>query len=355
LTAQITRGRRAVTALERRVLDLVLDRNAPERSASNAGLRGKFVMFCVQEDRPARRTIPLFPVSLSKLLSYGLWLSDNGVNGWSSVKNYLAACVGWAAERSCSDCRDTTPVHAQLYARFRQRFQADVPVKRRRKSKMDMRPELMEAMALQTTDSDVSIGQMSCYLVLYLSSIRVGHVAPASLDRSKHVLTWGDVILTEFDVFLYLRSTKTRRVSSDDGWWTVLAARPHGHFCLDPVRMLQLWRSRAYVCDTQPVFGATTAPMLAITRPQFTTALRARLRRAVSILPRGHLCSIDRLSGISFSKAGLTQLWDKVPRHRLQAHAGHASFASTAAYGGDTFLVRRSNTTEIAKGFTAGF
>jgi hypothetical protein len=111
----------------------------------------------------------------------------------------------------------------------------------------------------------------------------------------------------------------------------------------------------SYVADTQPVFSMPAAKMLAVTRLSFTTALQRRLRGAVVILPHGHRCEVDRYTGISFRKAGLTQLWDKIPRHRLMAHAGHASFASTAAYGGDTFFVRRSNTAAIAASFNVGF
>ena len=333
-----------------------MDVNAPARKATNASLRGKYVKFCVDEDCAERRTFPLFPLDINKLLSYALWLPDHNVSGWASVKNYLGAAVGWCAELSGTDCRVETKVHEALYARFRQRFQADVPVKRKRASKLDMKPELMEAMALQTDLYDaLSVRDMTAYLLLYLSSIRIGHVAPARLDRSKHVLTWGDVIITKVDVFIFLHSTKTRRACADDGWWTVMAGRPAGFFALDPVRMFSRWRTLSFVCDTQPVFHASAAKMLSQTRADFTATLRTRLRNACGILPHGHLCKVDRFSGISFRRAGITQLWDKIPQHRLSAHAGHASFSSTWAYGGDSIAVRRGNTNEIAKGFSSGF
>ena len=333
-----------------------MDANAPERQATNASLRGKYVKFCVDQDCVERRTFPMFPLGINRLLSYALWLPDNNVSGWASVKNYLGAAVNWGAELSCADCRVESKVHEALYARFRQRFQADVPVKRKRASKLDMKPELMEAMALQTDLTDtMHVRDMCSYLLLYLSSIRVGHVAPSRLDRSKHVSVWGDVIVSDMDVFIYLHSTKTRRPCADDGWWTVLAGRPEGCFALDPVRMFRLWRKMAFVCDTQPVFHASAAKMLAQTRADFTATLRRRLRAACTILPMGHLCVVDRFSGISFRRAGITQLWDKIPQHRLSAHAGHSSFSSTWVYGGDSIAVRRGNTNEIAKGFSAGF
>ena len=335
-----------------------MDVDAPARSANATTLRAKYVKFCILTDCIERRTFPLFPVPIHKLLAYAMWLSDNGINGWPSVRNYVGACISWSVELSFDDCREETPLHELLYSRFRRRFQADVPVKRRRAAKLDMRPEMLEAMAMLTVfTNEVSVKEMTAYIVLYLSSIRVGHVSPSRIDRSKHVLTWGDVILATDgdDVFLFLHSTKTLRATAAIGWWTVLAARPHGHFALDPVRMLRLWRSMSYECDSQPVFSADSAKMLAWSRSDFTSALRRRLRAAVAILPRGHLCVVDKYSGISFRRAGITQLWDKVPSHRLSAHAGHASFSSTAAYGGDSYFVRRGNTAQIAQSFGPGF
>ena len=333
-----------------------MDDDAPDRKQSSDSLRGKFVAFCIAEDCIARRQLPLFPLNINKLLSYALWLPDNGVNSWASVRNYISAAVGWATERSTDDCRTASRVNEQLFARFRVRFQSDVPLKRRRAGKLAMRPEIMEAMALQTNlRNAVSVGEQACYLILYFSSIRIGHVAPAKLLKSKHVLTWGDVIFFEAEVFIYLRSTKTRRANADDGFWTVVAARPGGLCALDPVRMLRLWRTWSYVCDSQPVFPAVAARMLAQTRPCFTASLRKRVRAALPLLPHGHLCDVSRLSGISFRKSGITQLWDKIPRHRLAEHASHASFSSTPSYGGDSFAVRRTNTAAIAAGFSAGF
>ena len=333
-----------------------MDTDAPERSSTAVTLRSKYVKFCTDTDCAARRTFPLFPATIGKVLAYAIWLSDNNVNGWPSVRNYIAAMLSWSAELSFVDCRTATPLHEALYARFRRRFQSDVPIQKRRKSKLDMRPELLEAMALQTVFTCViSIKEMTAYVVLFFSSIRVGHVSPSRLDRSKHVLTWGDVILTEDDVFLFLHSTKTLRASAAQGWWTVLGARPQGHRALDPVRMMTLWRSLSYECDSQPVFCADTAKMLAQPRSAFTTALRRRLRQAVTILPRGHLCDVDRYAGISFRRAGVTQLWDKIPRHRLSARSQHSSFSSTAAYGGDSFYVRRGDTDTLASSFAPGF
>ena len=82
---------------------------------------------------------------------------------------------------------------------------------------------------------------------------------------------------------------------------------------------------------------------------------RRRLRAACTILPMGHMCVVDRYNNISFRHAGITQLWDKIPRHRLSAHAGHSIFNSAWVYGGDSIAVRRGNTNEIAKGFSTGF
>jgi hypothetical protein len=61
------------------------------------------------------------------------------------------------------------------------------------------------------------------------------------------------------------------------------------------------------------------------------------------------------MSGISFRMSGIVQLWDRIPRHRISAQAGHASFSSTNVYGGDTIDVRRTNTAHIAANFGSGF
>ena len=221
--------------------DLVLDLNAPERILQSCSFRGKFVKFCIDEDVAARRTFPLFPCDINKLLSYGLWLSDNGINGYDSVRQYLGACCSWGAELGFSDARDETPVHAALFAKWRSRFKSDVPSKKRTRPKLDMRPELMEAMAVLSAPHDRSdVGTMEAYTFLYFSSIRVGHVAPAKRTRAAHCLLWGNVIITRDSVFVFLYSTKTLATASDRGWWTVLAARPLGHFMLDPVRVLTL-------------------------------------------------------------------------------------------------------------------
>jgi hypothetical protein len=356
LSPLTTARSRAVTPLERRVRALVLDTDAPQRRSDQCGLRGKFVRFCAEEDCAGRRHLPLFPLDINKLLSFAIWLTDNGVSGWPSVKNYISAAAGWNAEQSNADCRSLTGVHEQLYARFRSRFQLDVPVTKRRQPKLDMKPELMEALALLCDlNNPVAVKDQTCYVFLYLSSVRVGHAAPATMARAKHVLTWGDVFISDADVFVFLHSTKTRSVAAADGWWTVLAARPHGHFALDPVRLFRRLKSFNFEGNTQPVFPADGAPMLAQPRTEFTAKLRRRLRRAVRLLPNGHRCPIERFTGISFRKAGVTQLWDRIPRHRLSAHCSHASFSSTFGYGGDTLAVRRGNTAEITSSFQPGF
>jgi hypothetical protein len=321
-----------------------------------ASYRNKFVAFCAATDCTARRQFPLFPLDLSKLMTFCIWLSDNGVNGWNSARIYVSACCSWHSERGFDDVRETTPVHKALYARFRLRFQSDIPNKKLRLPKMAIRPELMEAMALQTRVYDKqSLGEMASYCLLFFSSIRIGHVAPSTRAMAKHCLLWQDVIITDTEVFIYLRSTKTRSAASQDCWWTALAARPQGHLLLDPVRCLRLWHSRSFRTGMQPVFPDRTADMLVQTRTAFTTCLRRRLRQATTILPNGHLCDCDRMSGISFRMSGIVQLWDRIPRHRISAQAGHASFSSTNVYGGDTIDVRRTNTAHIAANFGSGF
>ena len=73
----------------------MFDTHAPARSMAAASYRNKFVAFCAATDCTARRQFPLFPLDLSKLMTFCIWLSDNGVNGWNNARIYVSACCSW--------------------------------------------------------------------------------------------------------------------------------------------------------------------------------------------------------------------------------------------------------------------
>jgi len=328
-----------------------------DRAARNSSLRTKLLRWACDTDCPLRPSFPIFPISVDKLCEYALWLNDNGVNGWASVKNYIAAAMAWQKERSLNDSRYASTQAEAFYDHFRSRFKSDVPVKRKREAKLAITTGLMEAMALLTNPNDkTAVGEMASYVVLYFASIRIGHVAPQSRNKQQHVLLWRNIIISEDEVFIYLFSTKTLPSAANDGWWTTIAARPLGHFMLDPVRLLRRWRTLSFVSHAQPVFHAVGAPMLVVTRLNFTSTLRRRLTAAARLLPHGRAFNAAAFAGISFRRSGLQALWGKVPAQQVADHAGHKQISSTMAYAaGANIEARRSGTHIIASAFAAGF
>ena len=295
-------------------------------------------------------------------MEYTVWLLTpaGNIGNYKSATNYLGALAIWAQEVGFpydirGDVHD--PAKAAAFDLFVSRFQTDVPVLRIAAPKLPLQVGHIEAMAL---DCDLSnredLRDLALILLAFCCGIRIGHFSAKRRNMQRHILLWGSILVQPALVAIWLHSTKTRPTGAADGTWTAVGARPHGIACLDPVRVLALWRRCNYKGDNLlPVFPSSNDNTLPLTRYAFTAMLRRRLTWALRRLP-GAPTDMSRYSGISLRYGFGCAMWGRIAGERLAEALDHRpppGLESTAHYANDsTLAARAANTTFLPFGDT---
>lgn len=307
--------------------------------------RKKYILFCNE-----KRKFPLFPLTLIDLLRYVAYLPDNKIqSGWDGVKIYVAAAVQWNVSLGYPDPRLEIP---ELWAMVRTRFKDEVQIVRRAPRKLPLQRGHITAMVLDAIDGGwrhAAARDITIYILLWFSGLRIGHVAPKTLSDSRHVLRWRDLkflpsIATADTVLIFCRSTKTRSVKVARPWWTAVGAIDNPIVC--PVRRLRQWFATNFRGDRD----ATVFPDVG--RTAFIRDLRTRL---VLAAPRLNvdpaLFDPRHYAGLSFRKGAGSALSGQTPTNRVMDHLDHAALSSTRQYVEDTVTSRAANSRLMAEGF----
>jgi len=322
--------------------------------------RRKFVQFCLAETTDEIPLWPMFPVRLATLVRYAWWLQYHGIRGgMATIKNYVSGVTEWCQSLGHPDPRLSEP---WVYQRFRKEAPKHLEVCEGSRAKFEIQPGHMREMARDFDLSNMDdLEDAVMYSVLYYSTIRAGHVTPASASKKdvQHLLKFSNIAFEpSFEepetVVLVLDSTKTRDQNKKDAWWTAMGRCEVAALC--PVRLLKLWYTRVYSGDPEQYVFARTAGALPRRRASFVRRLRLRL---TAVAPRLGLDSSEfdatNWSSISFRKGGLSALAPHVQPHELAQHADHASVETTRKYYlSQTVEHRAANTALMARAIIGG-
>ena len=318
----------------------------------------KYMRFCVDthsDDEPKLPALEHF--SLVNLMLFGLWCSKNGINGgWDSVSNYVGAAVKMAQRFEVADPRVASEQAKWWWSEYTAKFQKTVMTTRQLKLKIQ--PAHHQAMAV-----DFNVGgdaddrrDAAMYSFLMFFTCRIGHLAPHDTKTGAHVIRFCDIQFEPSfeepkEVFVLLRSTKTRNVNAAKPTWQAVGALEHGNGIdvdtMCPVITLRNYMLAAYAGDPyEPLFQSATQVGRPMPRSQFTTMLRARL-----LLAGRHLnvpVNVALYSGISWRKGGLSALAGGVAVNHLADHGDHKCIRSTREYTEQTFQERATHSHVIA-------
>ena len=307
----------------------------------------------------ARPTIPLFPVSVATLMEFAVWASQNGITSWDSIANYVGDVVTWAVETTNQlDPRSATPQDAKLWGKFVRNFPAVVGGNPSA-AKLRLQPGHVAAMILDMVDSSwIDRRDHAAYLVLWYSSCRIGHVAPAAatVEALGHTLRWSSLrfvpsVLDADHVFIFFPSTKTRPMAANRPWYTAIGAVTDPDLCA----VTQLRRHFLENYTGRPddfVFTRDLGDGRHYTRTSFTDILRFRLV-AGAHRHLGIRLTASSFSGISWRKGSLqTAAEQGTPGYVLANLADHATIDTTRQhYLADTVEGRAAHTAAIGSGF----
>eukprot|EP01052_Picozoa_sp_SAG31_P042555 SAG31_NODE_6793_length_1885_cov_3.047032_2_plen_259_part_00 len=237
LTWRVSAGRARLRA---KALQVLHGDQSPRKTQRLSSYQKKFITFALALHTPADPLFPLFPVSLTTLMEFATWCSENGVNGWDSISNYVGAVVTWHI-RLCNmpDPRSASPLSKRDWDDFVRHFPVVIgnPPS---KVKLRIQPAHLVAIHrdLQADDWWQARDWCAYSLCLWYTTCRIGHVAPDAADAPTldHALRWNRIqfepsLHDPLRVLLFFPSTKTRPVKANRPWFTAVDALPQPEFC----------------------------------------------------------------------------------------------------------------------------
>jgi len=341
-------------------------KDAVERGFKISSYRVKFLKFVAAEHCDAMPLLPIFPITLDTIMVFAVWCSENGLNGgMDCISNYIGEVVQWAIQYSGqSDPRSDSDKATTDWRKFEGNFREIVQTKR--KLKLRIQPAMYQAIMSMIDENDWrDMRDGAMYSICFYTSARIGHTAAACATRPKHLLRFKDLVFDpSFDnperIFIFLRSTKTRKEKEDKPTWQCIGkAGKDLDRRLCPVYMLHRWVASQYAGDPEaPLFVAFKEKRrhLPCGRTEFADLLRARIVRALPLLE----CDIQSFdislySAIGFRKGSLSALAHTkgITTTRLAAHGDHRNVDTTLHYLSDTTEERAMNSSAIASHFRA--
>ena len=331
---------------------------SPKRSAINTR-RKKYVQFAYKYSQEIPSLIPIFPLDLSNLMRYVLYLASDEGNikaGWNSCSNFVSEIVTMGKLRGWEDPRAGTR-NQFLWARFRQNFRTQIQVVRKAPRKLRLTPAHLQAIieTLNLEDHN-DLRWAATFATLWHTNARVGHAAPKSKKHMEHVWKFEDLVFVPTinnpdKVVIHFRSSKTRSIAENRSFWTAVGKvelqKGQPNTC--PVRLLQMWVQRAYTGNPKhPLFASEHDEGTPILRSRFTSRLRQCLVAGAQYLaPPHNTLDPKAYSGVSFRKGSLSAMSGVVEFNRLRERADHKCPESTSHYVSDSVQTRAQSTVDV--------
>ena len=323
-----------------------------KQQIKNKSLLKKYFTFCIDTK------VDFFPLTFVQMCRYVIWLPQNNVGPWESVTKYTNAI--WQLNLRTKQPDPITG--SDSWDLLRKRFKEEIEVVPLRAEKLALQLAHYEALAMDTLEDPTPrrVEEHAQDSTMFFTGLRVGHIAPAATTRPDHVLRWEHIkFIPDVDnctqVFLFVRTTKTRSGHVFKPWWTAFGRilDPEKlHLC--PVKWLVLHyrlnlQNNPAAAASDPVFKTKAGAML--NRTAYTKELKVRLTRSVkNFLNQPHF-NCDNYSGISWRKATLSQLVGKIPDSRAANFADHADIETTRKHYATDSIADHAALSNIIGGF----